>query len=116
MAEIIGKSGMGNIGDEAAKVQASLLKADYEHHTVTLVAPAANVNLTTLAPTAFATVIRAHTVIIRCDADITVRFNNAANHAIPVSAAEGGFTTNTLEINSIFVTAPIGATLKFYLV
>ena len=113
---IVGKNGLGNTQNEADLVQASLLKGDYEHHTLAPVAPLVNAALSAQSPGAFGVCVRAHTVIIRTNADITIRFNNAANHAIPISAAEGGLTTNTLEVTEIFITAPAGSTVKFFMV
>jgi hypothetical protein len=117
MGEIKGKAGIGVINDEAQKVQASLLKDAYEHHEFT--APGggyADVSLATIAPTAFATITRAHTCIIRSAAGISFKFNSASNHAISLSASEASFSTQTLEIESVFFTVPAAGVVKILLV
>lgn len=117
MAEIKGKNGLGNLIEEASKVQASLLKDDYENHEFT--APGGGLvdsSLVVSSPTAFATIVRAHTVIIRTTANISFKFNSTGRPAISLSAAEASFSINALEVSAIFFTAPAGAQIKVLLI
>lgn len=113
---IIGKKDMGAIQNEADTVNASLLKDDYENYEFSPVAPLVDESLKVIDAAAFATIERAHTIIIRSDVSISFKFNSAAKSAISLSAVEGVFTSNTLEVSNIFFTAPAGANIKVFLV
>lgn len=117
MGEIKGKKDMGVINTEAQKVQASLLKDAYENHEFT--APGggySGISLKTISAGAFDDIDRAHTAIIRTNADISFKFNDSGNHSISLKASEGVFSTNTLEIEDIFFTVPAGAVVKVLLI
>jgi len=117
MSDIKGKVGLGVLPEEAARVQASLLKDDYESHEFTV--PGGGLvdsNLTVSAPTAFATILRAHTVIIRTTANISFRFNSVARPAVSLSVGEASFSINALEVSALFLTAPAGAQIKVLLI
>ena len=113
---IVGKKNMGAIQNEADVVNASLLKDDYENYEFSPVAPLVDEPLTIIDPLAFGSIARAHTVIIRSDQNITFKFNSTLKPAISLSATEGVFTSNTLEVTNIFFNAPAGANIKVFMV
>lgn len=114
---IAGKKNIGSIVNEADKVQASLLKADYENWEFTVPGGGyTNVSLKAIFPSAFSTIDRAHTIVIRSNADMSFRFNGGGNPSISLLRAEGSFTSNSLEIDNIYFTAPAGAVIKVFMV
>lgn len=113
---IIGKKDMGAIQNEADTVNASLLKDGYENYEFSPVAPLVDEPLTAIDVAAFLDILRAHTIIIRTDANISFKFNSASKPAISLSVVEGAFTSNTLEVTNIYFTAPAGANIKVFLV
>lgn len=80
-----------------------------------------NYNVKTNESTSFVSVPRAHSIIIRTDQTITVRFNSISNSAITISRGEGSLTITRdigLEITNIYVTNASGSTaaIKIFLV
>lgn len=112
-AEIDGKAEHGNWGNEANRIQASRIKNNYESHEFACAGADQDFKVTQSAFRIDGTgVIRAHTITVRTDGDITIRFNSLTNDAISLSAAEATLTWNITEVTNIFFSCGAGANLK----
>ena len=100
--KIIGKEGTGNVHEEADNILAASMKPDYESKEFT-VANGTNSKDVKATEGAFGAALpRAHSVLIRSDQNITIRFNDDANDDITVFA-DVEFPISTLEVTNIFI-------------
>jgi hypothetical protein len=112
-AQIDGNANSGVLVNDAHNAMAADKKVVYESKEF---AVGVVVNYDVKAgQSAFVLVPRAHNIVIRTSADITVRFNSAANDAVSISAAEGQLAWTHIEVTNIFITAPAGASIKIFL-
>lgn len=113
---IIGKQNPGVLNEEANRVTAARMKESYSSIEFTAGAPLVDQSIKALYPTKFTAEPQKHTMVIRTSADIIVKLNSAANDGISVSALEGSFSIDALEVSDIFLTAPNGAVIKILLI
>jgi len=116
MAEIRGKANQGTVLSEAGKVTAASVKGQYESHEFLLPMSSTDFDVK-VQQSAFqaAKVPRAHTVTIRTDQDITIKFNTTGDDPITLTAVERVMTFNVLEITNIFLTNTTAANVKITL-
>lgn len=100
-AQLQGKAGNFVLKNESEKVMSSLISTKYESHEY---ATAGADTALSLQAGAFATVQRAHFLILRFDAPISVKFNNIANDSISMTTGESPFIFNALEFTDLFIT------------
>lgn len=116
VAGIDGKVGHGK--DQLERVGAAKIKKFYESHEFVLAPAASNVDLKA-TQNAFRPITavgggvpRAHTITIRTDGDITIRFNSTANDPITLLATEGSMTWDITEVTNVFLSSTPGANVK----
>lgn len=113
--DIGGKKDMGQVYEEMARVIASGVKKVYQSKEFALSGAQTDYDFAA-GQSAFGTALpRAHTVIIRTDVDISVKFNDAGNDAITITAGEGVFTISAVEVTNIFITQAGSSNLKIIL-
>ena len=72
-----------------------------------------NYDVKTNVANAFSNIDKCHSMLIRTDRDITIRFNGTSNHAVTLTAVEGSLNITRemgLEMTSIYTTNASGAT------
>lgn len=115
-AGIDGKSGAGNVHNEANRVVAAMIKKQYESHEFLLSAGQTDFDFK-VQQSAFSStkVPRAHFIIIRTDADVSFKLNSISDDSITLTAGEGQFIFSAQEVTNIFFTNTPAANLKIIL-
>jgi len=112
---VTGKADMGNVHEEASRVVASQMKKDYESKEWAIGGGGVADYDFKAGQSAFVKFPRAHNVIVRTSADISIKFNAASEDAITITAGEGAFSIGSLEVTNIFFTSAGAANVKVVL-
>lgn len=102
-----------NRSDYLAQKVVEEYSTDYDSAEFNLATGQTNYNVKVNESDAFSKIVYAHSVVIRTNKTITVRFNSASNSAITINISEGSYTIDRkmgLEITNIYITNASGAT------